>query len=125
MTERKIQAALFKAFRTHDYKFTNTYFFKNESDWLSFTRSGYCYDIEVKVSRSDFFADFKKPRHKLMKGALQGKRLVVIKGKTYPWVCTFKYFNEYNYKNRARFNGNRDVKLGRVMNQREQLGRTD
>ena len=66
-TEKTIQKALFKKFESHSFKFTNTYFFKNESDWLSFLSNGYCYEVEIKISRSDFKADFKKIKHKLHK----------------------------------------------------------
>lgn len=63
MTEKTIQKALLRKFDSHIYKFCNTYFFKNESDFLSFLSSGFCYEFEIKISRSDFKADFKKERH--------------------------------------------------------------
>lgn len=63
MTEKFIQKALFRLFQSHEFRFTNTYFFNNESDWLSFLNSGFCYECEIKISRSDFKADFKKERH--------------------------------------------------------------
>jgi hypothetical protein len=65
LTEKKIQKALMNKFESHKYKFINVYYFDNESDWLSFLPTGYCYEIEVKISRSDFKADFKKPRHEV------------------------------------------------------------
>ena len=63
MNERKIQKALWNLFHSHVYKFTNVFFFNNESDWLSFLQSGFCYEVEIKISRSDFKADFKKEKH--------------------------------------------------------------
>jgi hypothetical protein len=63
MTEKIIQKALLYAFSSHVYKFINVYLFKNESDWLSFLQSGFCYEVEIKISRSDFKADFKKEKH--------------------------------------------------------------
>lgn len=36
-----------------------------ECDMLTITRSGYAHEFEVKVSRSDFLADFKKDKHQL------------------------------------------------------------
>lgn len=63
MTEKTIQKALLQAFHSHQYKFTNVYYFNNESDWLSFLPSGFCYECEIKISRSDFKADFKKEKH--------------------------------------------------------------
>jgi len=47
MTEKTIQKSLFSAFNSHKYKFTNVYFFNNESDWLSFLDSGFCYECEI------------------------------------------------------------------------------
>lgn len=67
MTEKLIQKALFRAFQSHEYKFTNVYYFNNESDWLSFLSSGFCYECEIKISRSDFKADFKKEKHTIHK----------------------------------------------------------
>lgn len=68
MNEKLIQKALLNAFDSHHYKFTNVYYFKNESDWLSFLDSGFCYEVEIKISRSDFKADFKKEKHTIHKG---------------------------------------------------------
>lgn len=65
MTEKDIQKALFNNWESHKYKFTNVFFFENESDWLSFLQTGFCYEVEIKISRSDFKADFKKPRHEV------------------------------------------------------------
>lgn len=65
MTEAKIQKALFNNFNSHKYRFTNLYFFENESDFLSFLPSGFCYEFEIKISRSDFKADFKKVKHRI------------------------------------------------------------
>lgn len=68
LTEKSIQKALYIAFSSHKYKFTNAYYFSNESDWLSFLDSGFCYECEIKISRSDFKADFKKEKHTIHKG---------------------------------------------------------
>lgn len=65
MTEKIIQKALFLKFDSHQYRFANVFFFENESDFLSFLPSGYCYEIEIKISRSDFKADFKKIKHQI------------------------------------------------------------
>lgn len=65
MTEKIIQKALFKKFESHLFRFTNAYYFENESDFLSFLPSGFCYEIEIKISRSDFKADFKKIKHQI------------------------------------------------------------
>jgi len=44
------------------YKLANAYIFKEdwESDFFVQKENGYCYEFEVKISRSDFFSDKKK-----------------------------------------------------------------
>lgn len=79
MNERSIQKALFNLFYSHKFKFTNTYFFNNESDFLSFLPNGYCYECEIKISRSDFKADFKKEKHTIHKGNEIGSNLYLRK----------------------------------------------
>lgn len=93
-SELKIQKALFKKFESHKYRFTNVFFFENESDFLSFLPNGYCYEVEVKISRSDFFVDFKKNRHDLRKNL--GNEFYIRKGQkeivTNPsWELTKEY----------------------------------
>ena len=65
MTEKSIQKALYKKFISHQYKFANVFYFENESDFLTFLPSGFCYEFEIKISRSDFKADFKKIKHQI------------------------------------------------------------
>lgn len=65
MTEGRIQQALrYKYSGTAKYMVTNAYVFGDlygETDFfISQKKSGYCYDIEVKISKHDFKADFKK-----------------------------------------------------------------
>lgn len=45
----------------------------HECDVLAVTRSGYATEYEIKRTRSDFFADFKKPKHREMKKGSGGK----------------------------------------------------
>jgi hypothetical protein len=61
-----------KALRNHfcngyHYRIFNSYIFRDnwESDFFCTNRDGYSFEMEVKVSRSDFKADFKKEKHKL------------------------------------------------------------
>ena len=67
MSECKIQEALFHHVmcKRHVVAIPNTYLYANESDMLSIPKSGYVYEFEIKISRADFKADFKKPRHEL------------------------------------------------------------
>jgi hypothetical protein len=60
------------------YFLNNLYVFSNswESDYLSLTKSGYLYEGEVKISKSDFKADFKKEKkHLLLETKYNGKSL--------------------------------------------------
>jgi len=76
----------------------NIHFFPYaEADWLSWLQSGYCWEIEIKVSRSDFKADFKKEKHDRFKNCMRGKFLGVKKGyvsKRYPKSPSQAYFPE-------------------------------
>jgi len=63
ITEKLIQKSLYRMFHSHRYRFLNVFFFENESDFLSFMPNGFCYEVEIKISRSDFKADFKKNKH--------------------------------------------------------------
>jgi len=69
LTEKRIQSSLWGTFSSHKYRFVNIRFFNTgeECDFISFLVSGYCQEIEIKISRSDFYADFNKPKHKLIK----------------------------------------------------------
>lgn len=113
MTEKLIQRALFNLFYSHRYKFTNTYFFKNESDWLSFLPNGFCYECEIKISRSDFKADFKKEKHVVHQNNENGNKYFLRK--TYNTTSTnlsWEFCKEYpeliestEYSERGRLDG--------------------
>lgn len=91
----------------HDYKLKNVYVHNWEADSFSVTSTGYSYEIEIKISRSDFFNDFKKDKHHLFKSYKKGWG--IYKGssnynkysagtqmvKDYPDLADFKieYFN--------------------------------
>lgn len=62
----------------NDYKLSNVFIFDWESDLFCLTKSGYAIEIEVKVSRSDFLADFKKPKHKLLQAAFEKVKYLMI-----------------------------------------------
>lgn len=52
---------------TNPHVLTNVYIFNWESDVFALSKSGIATEIEVKVSRSDYLADFKKQKHEFMK----------------------------------------------------------
>jgi len=68
--EKTIQKNLEKRFDSGNIKYTvgNLYLFKEdwETDFLVVQKNGYCYEIEIKISRSDFFNDFKKKNKHLI-----------------------------------------------------------
>lgn len=64
MTERDILDRL-KSRYDHIYQLTNSFIFGWESDYFGITKgTGYAYEIEVKISKSDFRADFKNKTEK-------------------------------------------------------------
>ena len=71
----KIQNAIAYRFSNHKYKLYNSYVFNWESDFFSTTNDNrYIYEVEVKISRSDFFADFKKgDKHTHLYSAMKQK----------------------------------------------------
>ncbi len=72
-TEKSIQNLLESRFDIGNIRYTvsNLYLFRHnwETDFLVVQRNtGYCYEIEIKISRSDFLNDFKKvDKHSIMK----------------------------------------------------------
>ncbi|GAO43771.1 hypothetical protein [Flavihumibacter petaseus] len=79
MTEADIQRKLRNLFADNSYHLYNQYIIKEgwESDYFSVTRAGLIVECEVKISRSDFFADFKKPKHRYYQALVAGKSHVV------------------------------------------------
>lgn len=74
MTVREIQERLAVMFHNHKYELRNSYVFEWECDFFSMTKSGYYYEVEIKLSRSDFFADFKKlEKHRMLRNQVAGK----------------------------------------------------
>lgn len=73
----KIEESLrFKYLGTSKYLVENVYLFRYdwETDFLAVKTNGYTYEIEIKVSRSDFLADFKKiDKHNVLSGKTNRK----------------------------------------------------
>ena len=82
LTEGRIQGFLNSKYAGNcKYKVPNVYVFKHdwESDFFVLKHNGYSYEFEIKISRSDFFADFKKEsKHSILKDGFytvnQGKK---------------------------------------------------
>ncbi|PPK99006.1 hypothetical protein [Parapedobacter indicus] len=69
MTSDKIYDAVQWLYGNCDHRLQNVFIYNWESDFFCITKSHYSVEVEVKVSRSDFFADFKKPKHKLFENS--------------------------------------------------------
>lgn len=72
LTEQKIQRVLNKFMASWKYNVDGLFVFRWESDKLLWTKAGYIYEFEIKISRSDFKADFK---HKIEKHLILGSAL--------------------------------------------------
>lgn len=70
MNAKQVQEKIGSLFHNHDHHFLNRFIFGHdwESDFFSVTKTGYCYEVEVKVSKSDYKADFEKFKHTLFEG---------------------------------------------------------
>lgn len=73
-TEESIQRALHEKrpiLSQPRWEAFNMFLYGWESDFLAFSRNGYLYEAEIKVSRGDFLADLKnkKAKHRIMKEA--------------------------------------------------------
>ena len=73
INESYIQKRLLSGWKsTHQYVMENLYVFGWESDFLLKTKSGYWYEAEIKISLSDFKADFKKKeKHQILENGFK------------------------------------------------------
>lgn len=81
MNSSFIDKCLRRKFITHKYQLSNSFVYNEESDFFSMTTSDYAQEIEVKVSKSDFKADFKKMKHNDFKQLYKGQKYVVRRGR--------------------------------------------
>ncbi|QDP86058.1 hypothetical protein FNJ88_11060 [Chryseobacterium sp. SNU WT5] len=137
MTEKIIQKALYTKFSSHQFKFANAFYFENESDFLTFLPSGYCYEFEIKISRSDFKADFKKIKHQIHAENDKGNEYFMDKKgmrtnydpswefcKNFPELVIAEEYQDYRQKRynewsiRLKFNPYSMIDFRRVSNER-------
>lgn len=78
LTEQSIQRRLDHFFASWKYNVDGLYVFGWESDKLIWTKSGYIYEFEIKVSRADFRNDFKnkKEKHLILRGPTDEERFM-------------------------------------------------
>ena len=72
LTEKKIQQVLNKFMPSPKYNVDGLFVFRWESDKLMWTKAGYIYEFEIKISRADYKNDFK---HKIEKHLLLNSKL--------------------------------------------------
>lgn len=77
MNASNVAERIYKHFWNYEYKLFNTYVFDWESDFFAISKSSYVVEVEIKVSRSDFKADFKKEKHHLFESLRAGKKINV------------------------------------------------
>ena len=72
MTEKDIQKILYNHYteKGHNYIVPNIFLSGEESDFISLSKSKYLYEVEIKLTLSDFKADFKKYKHHLFTSVL-------------------------------------------------------
>lgn len=90
-TEQEILRCIKSAmYRSNFMVLKNVFVYAEESDCLIISKSMYTHEIEVKISRSDFFADTKKYKHHKFNNILDGKNFYTLK---YPakMSCPLKY----------------------------------
>ena len=80
MTSQNIQYHLQYHYINSDHHLFNTFIFDFESDFFCISKSSYVIECEIKVSRSDFFADFKKvDRHRKTKHEILKDKSIIFK----------------------------------------------
>jgi hypothetical protein len=84
MTASDIQKELRLQTANHVHQLSNVFVHEWEADLFTVTKSGYAYEFEIKVSRSDFLADFKKEKHVIFRAMKKGC-CVIPRSLAYTW----------------------------------------
>ncbi len=68
VTVTEIYNSLYKHFYGYVYRISNVFIFARdwETDFFCINRSGFSFEMEIKMSRKDFKIDFKKNKHQLI-----------------------------------------------------------
>lgn len=87
LTEQTIQRRLNYIFSSWKYNVDGLFVFEWESDKLIWTKTGYIYEFEIKISRADFKNDFKnkKEKHIILKGPTGEERFMPSFYQSYEW----------------------------------------
>lgn len=81
MEASAIYKSLFFLFHNYEYKLCNSYIYNWESDFFAVSKAGYSIEVEVKVSRGDYFRDFEKDKHLLFSDHLAKKTHHIYRNK--------------------------------------------
>lgn len=73
MNSSFILEKLGKKFPHNKFDICEAFVYPEESDFLTINRNNYTHEFEVKVSRSDFWADFKKKKHNSFSSIMKGE----------------------------------------------------
>ena len=87
LTEKTIQRRLNYIFSSWKYNVDGLFVFEWESDKLIWTKTGYIYEFEIKISRADFKNDFKnkKEKHIILKGPTEEELFMPSFYQSYEW----------------------------------------
>lgn len=90
---------LYQHFVNYDYRLHNSFVYNWESDFFAMSSSGYFVEVEVKVSRGDYFRDFGKDKHDLFK-AISAKRSHYISHREGAGdeICRYNYGKLFGYE---------------------------
>ena len=94
LTEATIQKRLNHFFASHKFYADGLYVFEWESDKLIWTKAGYIYEFEIKISRADFKNDFKHKadKHAILQGPTAEEQMM---------PCFYEHYERYNHKRYA------------------------
>lgn len=83
---------LYQHFVNYDYRLHNSFIYNWESDFFAMSSSNYFVEVEVKVSRGDFFRDFSKDKHMLFKALFAKKSHYITHQETKgDKICQYQY----------------------------------
>jgi hypothetical protein len=85
MDSSVIYESIYQHFLNYEYKLFNSFVYDWECDFFGMSKSGYFMEVEVKVSRSDYFNDFKKEKHELFKDFFAKKSHHIYRGIYQMW----------------------------------------
>lgn len=90
-TAANINRCMRNHFQANFINLPNVYVYNEESDLFSITKDDYAHEIEVKISKADFKADFKKRKHDIIEKCLQGFDKYIVRGGIVNETCNIEF----------------------------------